>query len=164
MYGSDARYFPSTKEMSVKMVDNLLNKAKIFFGLGDDGDGVIEEVKEEQSVETALKPKRNRNASNAEYEIIIHEPKVYEDSLNISTQLRSGNPVIINLKHLDPTEGTRLIDFVCGTAYAIDGHMIKIGDSIFLFTPTNILISDVEEPTSIEESVTTEGRTLFSRR
>ena len=53
--------------------------------------------------------------------------------------------MVINLKHLDPNEGTRLIDFVCGTAYAIDGHMIKIGDSIFLFTPSNILISDVEE-------------------
>jgi cell division inhibitor SepF len=148
--------------MSVKMVDNLLKKAKNFFGLDDDG--VVEDVKEEMNVETALRPKKNRNSSSAEYEIIIHEPKVYEDSLNISTQLRSGNPVIINLRHLDPTEGTRLIDFVCGTAYAIDGHMIKIGEPIFLFTPNNILISDVEEPTSIEESVNTEGRTLFNRR
>ena len=71
---------------------------------------------------------------------------------------------MINLKHLDTTEGMRLIDFVCGTAYAIDGHMLKIGDSIFLFTPNNIAISDLEERGSIEESIITEERSLFGRR
>ena len=130
------------------MVESLLKRAKAFIGLEDEG--VIEEIREEVNVESALKPKRSKNVSSSEYEIIIHEPKVYEDSLQISTQLRTGSPVVINLKHLDPNEGTRLIDFVCGTAYAIDGHMIKIGDSIFLFTPGNILISDVEEAPSIE--------------
>ncbi len=143
------------------MVESLLKRAKAFIGLEDEG--VIEEIREEVNVETALRPRKNKNASSAEYEIILHEPKVYEDSLNISSQLRSGNPVIINLRHLDPVEGTRLIDFVCGTAYAIDGHMIKIGESIFLFTPSNIIISEVEDAPGIEESVTAE-RTLFSRR
>jgi cell division inhibitor SepF len=126
---------------------------------------MIEEVREEVNVETALRPKKaNRNNNSSEYEIILHEPKVYEDSLNISTQLRGGSPVIINLKHLDPTEGTRLIDFVCGTAYAIDGHMINIGESIFLFTPSNIVISDVEDPSSIESNMPGEGKSLFSRK
>ena len=48
----------------------------------------------------------------------------------------------MNLKHLDEIAGKRLIDFVCGTAYAIGGHMMKIGDQIFLFTPKNIHITD----------------------
>lgn len=145
------------------MVESLLRRAKAFIGLEDDG-LVGEEIREEINVETALRPRKAKNNSSAEYEIAIHEPKVYEDSLNISTQIRSGSPVIINLKHLDPTEGTRLIDFVCGTAYAIDGHMLKIGESIFLFTPSNIVISDVEERAGIEESITGQGNTLFSRR
>ena len=145
------------------MVESLIRRAKAFIGLEED-EGTVEEIREEVNVETALRPKKSKGASSAEYEIVIHEPKVYEDSLQISTQLRAGSPVIINLKHLDPTEGTRLIDFVCGTAYAIDGHMIKIGDSIFLFTPSNIVISDVEERQSIEESITGERTTLFSRR
>jgi len=145
------------------MVESLLKRAKAFIGLEEE-EGIVEELREEINVETALRPtKKSKNAAASEYDIAIHEPKVYEDSLQISTQLRSGSPVIINLKHLDPTEGTRLIDFVCGTAYAIDGHMIKIGDSIFLFTPSNIVISDIEEK-SIEENVASEGGTLFSRR
>jgi len=145
------------------VVDNLIKRAKAFIGLeGDEGEN-DEISREEVNVETALRPRRGKNSSSAEYEIVIHEPKVYEDSMTISTQLRSGSPVIINLKHLETTEGIRLIDFVCGTAYAIDGHMIKIGESIFLFTPNNIIISDVEDG-SIEESVMAEERPLFGRR
>jgi len=146
------------------MIESLLNRAKKFIGLEEDEDSAEDTSREEVNVETALRPKKGKNSSSGEYEIVIHEPKVYEDSMTISTQLRSGSPVIINLKHLETTEGVRLIDFVCGTAYAIDGHMIKIGESIFLFTPSNIIISDVEDRGGIEESVMAEERPLFGRR
>jgi cell division inhibitor SepF len=145
------------------MVEGLIKKAKAFIGLEEDEASAEGTPREEINVETVLRPKKGKSASSAEYEIVIHEPKVYEDSLTISMQLRSGSPVVINLRHLDPTEGTRLIDFVCGTAYAIDGHMIKIGESIFLFTPSNIVIADVEER-SIEESVIAEEKPFFGRR
>jgi cell division inhibitor SepF len=135
------------------MADSLIKRAKAFIGLEEEEGALEEASREELNVETALRPKRGKSSTSAVYEIVIHEPKVYEDSLTISSQLRSGNPVIISLRHLDPTEGTRLIDFVCGTAYAIEGHMIKIGDSIFLFTPNNISISDVEERSGIGESM-----------
>ncbi len=145
------------------MVESLIKRAKAFIGLEEDEDTQEEISREEINVEAALRPKKGKSSNSSETEIVIHEPKVYEDSLTISTQLRGGSPVIINLRHLDPTEGTRLIDFVCGTAYAIDGHMIKIGESIFLFTPSNIIISDVEER-SIEESIIAEEKPLFGRR
>ena len=97
------------------------------------------------------------------YDVMFYEPKIYEDSLNISTNLRTGSPVIVNLKHLDPAEGTRLIDFVCGTAYAIDGHMMKIGESIFLFTPSSIAITSAEERASLGEEIESKRETFFSR-
>jgi FtsZ-interacting cell division protein YlmF len=147
----------------IGMVESLIKRAKAFIGLEEDDVSPEEISREEINVEAALRPKKGKNSNSSETEIVIHEPKVYEDSLTISTQLRGGSPVIINLRHLDPTEGTRLIDFVCGTAYAIDGHMIKIGESIFLFTPSNIIISDVEER-SIEESIIAEEKPLFGRR
>ena len=71
--------------------------------------------------------------------------------------------MIVNLKHLDPAEGTRLIDFVCGTAYAIDGHMVKIGESIFLFTPGIIAIISAEERSTLGEEVEAKKDTFFSR-
>ena len=74
------------------------------------------------------------NQSASVTEIRIEEPRIYEDSLNIATFLRELKPVIVNLKHLESDAGKRLIDFICGTAYAINGHMLKIGEQIFLFT------------------------------
>lgn len=75
-------------------------------------------------------------------EINIQEPRVYEDSLAIASYLRDSKPVIVNLKFLDSDAGKRLIDFICGTAYAINGHMMKIGENIFLFTPANVRIEN----------------------
>jgi len=126
------------------MVENLLERAKNFIGLGE---GVVisgEATRQVDFGSSERHERRRANSEEGEYEIVIYEPKVYEDSLTISQHLRSGSPVIISLRHLEPAEGTRLIDFVCGTAYAIDGHMLKIADAIFLFTPNHILISDIE--------------------
>jgi len=146
------------------MVENIFKRAKAFIGLEDEGE---EEKRGGQQLEmsTILRGKKEPKGEAA-YEVMFYEPKVYEDSLSISTRLRAGSPVIINLKHLDPGEGTRLIDFVCGTAYAIDGHMMKIGETIFLFTPGAISIVPAEERLSLGEEMSFEKEkreTFFSR-
>lgn len=143
----------------------LFRRAKAFIGLEEERE---EEKKLGQQMDmgSILKGKKEDKDDETGLGIMFYEPKVYEDSLNISTHLRAGSPVIISLKHLDPSEGTRLIDFVCGTAYAIDGHMMKIGESIFLFTPRTISITAADERTSLEEEIVfEEGKreTFFSR-
>jgi len=151
-------------------MDNLLRRAKAFIGL--------EEIEEEDDItpsrggkqleiSSILRSKKDRDREEG-LSIMFYEPKVYEESLNISGHLRNGCPVIINLRHLDPSEGTRLIDFVCGTAYAIDGHMLKIGETIFLFAPRGISIGDTTEKLGVEEemivSVDEDNRQGFLRR
>jgi len=137
------------------MVEGLLRRARQIIGLDDEpalAGEVDAERTEPMDVTAALKGNRKKDSVQPDYEVAVYEPKVYEDSLQIGTQLRKGNPVVINLIHLDQHDGTRLIDFVCGTAYAIDGHMLKIGESIFLFTPARILISNMEEREHIEST------------
>ena len=145
------------------MVENILRRAKQFIGLEEEGE--LKRETQQMEIGTVLKSKKE-GKGEVTYEIMFYEPKVYEDSLNISTNLRAGSPVLVNLKHLDPNEGTRLIDFVCGTAYAIDGHMMKIGESIFLFTPGSIAIVSAEERTSLGEEMEIDRsrrETFFSR-
>jgi cell division inhibitor SepF len=151
------------------MADNLLKRAKAFIGLDESEEGMQDEVKQ-MDMNSYIRTNRREQAKNLEdleYEIILYEPKVYEDSLNISSHLRQGSPVLINLKHLEPNEGMRLIDFVCGTAYAIDGHMTKIGDAIFLFTPKSVAITHADERVAIGQEIgINEGRRdlFFSNR
>ena len=100
----------------------------------------------------------------ASSEIKVKEPKVYEDSLSIATYLRENKPVIVNLKYLDADAGKRLIDFICGTAYAINGHMMKIGENIFLFTPSNVCIVHNEEKSALDQGLETEEKEVFFRK
>lgn len=134
------------------MVDNLFKRAKAFIGLGEEGEDENNFDGQQLDMNSLLKGKKEPKG-DANFEIMFYEPKVYEDSLNISTHLRAGSPVVINLKHLDPAEGTRLIDFVCGTAYAINGHMMKIGDSLFLFAPKTIAITSAEDRSSLGDEL-----------
>ncbi|MCP4049932.1 MAG: cell division protein SepF [bacterium] len=97
-------------------------------------------------------------------EIKVVEPRIYEDSLNIAMYLRDNIPVVVNLKYLDAPASKRLIDFVCGTAYAINGHMMKIGENIFLFTPVDVSIVDSGEKTTFEQGLEQEEKEVFFKR
>jgi cell division inhibitor SepF len=153
-------------------MDGLFRRAKAFIGLeeGEEGSQVEGGSGRQLEITSILRggtKRENRTSAESASDIIIHEPKVYEDSLNISANLRAGNPVIVNLKHLEPSEGTRLIDFVCGTAYAIDGHMVKIGESIFLFTSTHVNIINADDKASLGEEISqfdTKKESFFSHR
>ena len=148
---------------------SFLEKAKDFFGL-------VDELPEQESVEDNQESSpviRNFSGSlvnslNAKKfmasEIKVIEPRIYEDSLNIAMFLRENIPVIINLKYLDGPASKRLIDFICGTAYAINGHMMKIGENIFLFTPANVQIVESSEKTTFEQGLEQEEKEVFFKK
>lgn len=78
--------------------------------------------------------------------IIIVEPRSYEaDSRQISAYLKAGHVVVVNLKFLDAPTGKRLIDFICGTIYAFEGYVKKLGGNIFLCTPGSVSVMDNQE-------------------
>ncbi len=144
-------------------------KMREFFGFEEDLHDESPVVQERQPVVKSFKGSLiNPSSSLAQKfgasEIKVEEPRIYEDSLNIATCLREGKPVIVNLKYLDADSGRRLIDFVCGTAYAINGHMMKIGENIFIFTPSNIMIADASEKTTFEQGVEQEEKEVFFKR
>ncbi len=141
------------------MID-IFNKAKEFIGLGPEEEMMEMQVSRTESPSVDYSQPRQKSAkktSPSDFEISIYEPKAYENSIEISARLRQGHPVIVNLKYLDSTEGTRLIDFVCGTAFAIDGHMMKIADTIFLLSPTNVSIADFSDKIVADSGQVREG-------
>lgn len=78
--------------------------------------------------------------------IIIVEPRSYDvDSRQISAYLKAGQVVVVNLKFLDAPTGKRLIDFICGTIYAFEGYVKKLGGNIFLCTPGSVSVMDNQE-------------------
>ncbi len=101
----------------------------------------------------ALNPSFNQNEQKSQnlkvvshpnyrgYEVVVCEPNSYEDSISIVKHLKDRKTVILNLHLLDKEQSLRIVDFLCGATHALSGSQQKIGDSVFIFTPTNVLLS-----------------------
>lgn len=89
-------------------------------------------------------------AINGASEVVVMEPRSFEEMPQAIQALRERKSVVLNLTTMDPDQAQRAVDFVAGGTYAIDGHQERIGESIFLFTPNCVQVST---PTDIEEEM-----------
>jgi cell division inhibitor SepF len=74
-------------------------------------------------------------------EVLVIEPRAFEESLDIVEHLRTRKSVLLNLHMLDNEGSQRVVDFLSGACHAIDGHQQKIGDGVFLFAPSTVVIN-----------------------
>jgi cell division inhibitor SepF len=74
-------------------------------------------------------------------EVLVIEPRAFEESLEIVEHLRTRKSVLLNLHMVDKEGSQRIVDFLSGACHAIDGHQQKIGDGVFLFAPATVVIS-----------------------
>ncbi len=75
------------------------------------------------------------------YEVIVSEPRSYEDSISIVKHLKERKTIVLNLHLLDKEQALRIVDFLCGATHALEGSQQKIGESVFIFTPKNVALS-----------------------
>ena len=80
-------------------------------------------------------------ATNGFSEVVVIEPRSFEEMPEVIQALRERKSVVLNLNIMDPDEAQRSVDFIAGGTYAIDGHQERIGESIFLFTPSCVQVS-----------------------
>lgn len=74
-------------------------------------------------------------------EVCIMKPTSFEDAQDISDMLLSGRAVVVNLEGFDPLDAQRIMDFVSGAVYAVNGKLHQISKYIFIFSPEGIDIS-----------------------
>ncbi|WP_423364516.1 cell division protein SepF [Mycoplasma sp. P36-A1] len=82
-------------------------------------------------------------------QMVVFEPRSYSESQGIADHLKSKRGCIINLHRVSKDQAKRIIDFLSGVVYAIEGEVQKIGPNVFLCTPNNFAvhgeITDTEE-------------------
>ncbi|MBV5259828.1 cell division protein SepF [Synechococcus moorigangaii CMS01] len=93
--------------------------------------------------------------SNSPAEVVVCEPRSFEEMPQIIQALRDRRSIVLNLNMMDPDEAQRAVDFVAGGTFAIDGHQERIGDSIFLFTPNCVQVTNQASLNREEETTTT---------
>lgn len=129
----------------------FLNRVKNF--LSPEEDYYEEEPMEyyDEPVENTVGQTRtSRNTSNVvpfqsspvkkTSKIYVMEPSVYSEAERIADALLKGEAVLINFRRMEPKDAKRVIDFVVGVAYAINGDVQKVRDEIFICSLANFQV------------------------
>lgn len=74
-------------------------------------------------------------------EVHIIKPSSFEDSQEVCEILLSGQAVVVNLEGFDEDEAQRIMDFISGCIFSINGKLHRISKYIFIFSPDNVDIS-----------------------
>lgn len=78
-------------------------------------------------------------------EVMVIKPESFSEMPKVIDALRERKSVVLNLGMMAPQEAQRAVDFVAGGTYAMDGHNERVGDSIFLFAPSCVTVSNLSE-------------------
>lgn len=124
----------------------VMAKLMGYFGLSDDEYEEEEhhaagQVDEEEEIVPTRKAKNNvvsLHHVKEQMKMVLVEPRSYEEVQDIADHLRSRRAVIINLQRVGVDQGKRVIDFLSGTVYALNGDIHKVGHNIFMCAPDNI--------------------------
>ncbi len=81
-----------------------------------------------------------QSQTNAANKIVILEPRAYSEAMTIAKKVIAGEAVLVNFHLVEEKQARRIVDFLTGTVYALDGDIKRVGDEIFLCTPTGVEI------------------------
>lgn len=129
-----------------------------FIGLeeNDDEEVLNDEMQPEQP-KREPRSKRRENAlvgggdpqpvpqSVASMKMIVYHPVCYDDAQSIVDNLKNRRPVIVNMEELDGNTAQRVLDFLLGAIYALNGTINKISRGIFLVAPRDVDVEDTGE-------------------
>ena len=108
---------------------------------------VNEEVEEEENKENKLWGRRNNNKvvslpQTQQIKMVISQPTTFDQAEDICDLLKDKQSVIVNLEYVSKDVARRIIDVVSGAVHALDGHIQKVSNSIFLIAPFNYEITN----------------------
>ncbi|KRO00234.1 cell division protein SepF [Companilactobacillus kimchiensis] len=115
-----------------------------FFGINDD-----DEPNEKKVMTNTEQPKSDYSnnekvvsmstaseaRTKANSKIAIYQPRVYSDAKVIAKQLLNNKAVIVNFNNVNDEQSKRIVDFLTGTIFALNGEIKRVGEKIFLCTP-----------------------------
>ena len=82
------------------------------------------------------------SASHAgKQEVVLFRPVNFNDASKAADDLRARKVVVVNLENVDKAMARRVVDFLTGTAYALDGSVKKIAQAAYLFCPSSMVVN-----------------------
>lgn len=141
------------------MSNNIVNKVKNFVGWEEEDEDI--EYDQEQgnmsnsqnffqaaSVRNNTKDNRIMNLSTVsnKLKVIVMQPENFDDAQEICDYLKEKKPTVINLENVEKENAQRVIDFLSGAVYALEGTIQKVASGIFIVAPHNIdVMNDLDD-------------------
>ena len=128
----------------------FVDAVKDFVGFGDvdyEDEEVIEMEEEEEIVEerVPLFSRKNKvvalDRAQNQPSIVVLKPRCFNNTTEVADQIKQRRPVVLDVGNLDPDEARRVVDFVAGTVYGLNGDIQKVSGGIFIATPAAYEIS-----------------------
>ena len=133
------------------MAGAIVNKFLEVFGLPEndeneeeymDEEYIDDEGIEEPSIRSFWGNKKVVNMPQTQQvRMVISQPTNFEQAEEICSYLKNRKSVIVNLEYVNKDVARRIVDVMSGAVHALDGHIQKISNSIFLIAPTYYEIS-----------------------
>ena len=76
--------------------------------------------------------------ATTQFKLVVINPKDFDEAKEIADHLKNKKPVVINLEGIDRDVARKIIDFLSGAVYALDGNIQKVSAGIFLIAPYNV--------------------------
>ena len=132
----------------------MLNKVMGILGL-DDGniEDYDDEIKErsseddyEDEIDEPIVNKRNNKVvnihTNATMRVVISRPKDYDEATSICDELKNRKLVVINVSDLEPKTAQRLLDFMGGASYVLNGELQEVEKNVYILSPANVEVTN----------------------
>ncbi len=123
---------------------SAMNKMLKWIGISDEVDEEEEfltgpQAEPEEPVIPAGKRGKVVNIhTSTQLKVVVIQLTSFEDARDIADHLKAKKPVVINLEQLEKDVSRRVVDFLSGAVYGVDGNIQKVSDGIFLIAPYNV--------------------------
>lgn len=136
---------------------SFMNSVKNFIGIDTGEEDYYDEDYYDEEEEEEEEPHYSKKSSftsakkssskvvplnpSASSRIRIMRPDEFDGSTNISDEIKAGRLVIFDVGNLDAADARRVVDFVSGAAYGVNGNVRRVSGGIFVAAPRNIDIT-----------------------
>lgn len=140
-----------------KWAEKLLGKEEAYISEDDEveyGDEGFADAPRAAAQEAPRQTSTISSSASAALEMKIVKPEKFEDVTAIADHLLERRTVVLNLENTNKETIRRILDFLTGTTYAIEGQIKRAANSTYVITPKNVDVSaDMEQAPAAQKEL-----------
>ena len=94
---------------------------------------------------------RTVNFGGSDTQVILFNPKTFDEAGDLVSHLLQGRSVVMTLEGLPTDNARRLLDFMSGIAFALQGKITPVSAKTYFITPHNVDVLGAQSTSGNED-------------